>query len=207
MAKTRRQVRWGADVPVDDDQARERLLDAAEACYRRVGIDRTRMDDIAAQAGVHRTTVYNYFPTKDTVLAAAFLREVDLILKRSERLLSGDGPFADRLVAACLASFGQIRESHYMGILLDPESVGRTLHAAAASQAFERRATEALEPALRAAVEAGEVRDDVPLPRVLRWVWRIAFSLVSEPAGELDGGDEGVLRDFLVPAITPHESR
>jgi AcrR family transcriptional regulator len=198
---TRRQVRWGTDAPVDDDQARERLLDAAETCYRSIGIGRTRMDDIAAAASVHRTTVYNYFPNKDAVLAAAFTREVDAILKGTERHLRGDQPFAERLINACVESLRDARNSQYMGVLLDAASAGQTLHAAAASEVFTQRATAALEPSLREAVDKGEARRDVPPDTMLRWIFRIALSLAGEPAIPVDGGDEGVLRAFLLPAI------
>jgi tetratricopeptide (TPR) repeat protein len=40
---------WGARPPIDDDEARSRLLDAAEACYERRGVSRTTVDDIARE--------------------------------------------------------------------------------------------------------------------------------------------------------------
>ncbi|MFZ3268310.1 MAG: hypothetical protein WA622_20500 [Mycobacterium sp.] len=33
---------------------------------------------------------------------------------------------------------------------------------------------------------------------------RINFSLIAEPAGPEDGGDEGLLRDLLVASLNPH---
>jgi AcrR family transcriptional regulator len=62
---------WSAGGPSDEDEARERLLAAADACYAEKGPVRTRMSDIARRAGVYRSTVYYYFAKKDTLLAAS----------------------------------------------------------------------------------------------------------------------------------------
>jgi AcrR family transcriptional regulator len=54
----------GADLLLNEDEAQERLLAAAKACYAERGPTGTRMSDIANRAGVNRSTVYYYFPTK-----------------------------------------------------------------------------------------------------------------------------------------------
>jgi AcrR family transcriptional regulator len=64
----------GAGWLSDENEARERSLAAADACYAEKGPMRTRMSDIARRAGVRRPTVYYYFAQKDTLLAAAFVR-------------------------------------------------------------------------------------------------------------------------------------
>ena len=51
-------LRWGDQVPADVDAARERLIDAAEACIDRVGLAKTTVEDIAAAAKVSRATIY-----------------------------------------------------------------------------------------------------------------------------------------------------
>lgn len=52
----------------------DRLLDAALACFRRLGGKRTRIEDIAVEAGVARTAVYRYFPNKRAIVAALATR-------------------------------------------------------------------------------------------------------------------------------------
>jgi len=48
----------------------DRLLDAALACFRRLGSKRTRIEDIAAEAGIARTAVYRHYQNKRAILAA-----------------------------------------------------------------------------------------------------------------------------------------
>lgn len=52
----------------------DRLLDAALVCFRRMGGRRTRIEDIAAEAGLARTAVYRYYPNKRAIVAALATR-------------------------------------------------------------------------------------------------------------------------------------
>ena len=46
-------------------QRRQRILGAAALCFAKDGFARTRIDDVAASAGVSRALVYNHFGTKE----------------------------------------------------------------------------------------------------------------------------------------------
>lgn len=54
----------------DDKKARTReaLRAAAFRLFRTKGFDRTSVDEIAAEAGVSRTTFFRYYPTKEAVV-------------------------------------------------------------------------------------------------------------------------------------------
>lgn len=54
------------------DRTRRALLDAAEAIFGSRGWQRTRMEDVAAAAGVSAATAYNHFPTKHALVAHVF---------------------------------------------------------------------------------------------------------------------------------------
>jgi AcrR family transcriptional regulator len=51
------------------ERTREKLLDAAMACYRKNGIGGTAMEDVAQQAGVGRATLYRHFANQEALLA------------------------------------------------------------------------------------------------------------------------------------------
>lgn len=48
---------------------KEQVVEAAEACFRRYGIHRTSMTDVAAALGVARQTLYRVFDTRGKLLA------------------------------------------------------------------------------------------------------------------------------------------
>lgn len=52
----------------------EQILDAAIACVKRWGIERVTLNDIADEARVARSTVYNYYSNRDEVIRAALLQ-------------------------------------------------------------------------------------------------------------------------------------
>jgi len=203
----RRSTHWGSDTPVSDADARERLLDAADECYARRGVARTRIDHIAEVAGVHRTTVYSYFPNKNALLSASFVRSAAAILATSKAHFLTDEPFVEQFIKATLESLAATRKSPTMALLLgSSDSAGLTIHAAAISEEWQNLARETLGPPLMQAVADGYVRDDVPVEAILRWIWRVSFSLATEPGSAEDDGDEGVLRAFVLASVmSPHK--
>lgn len=52
------------------DQRQENIVEAAVRLFSRYGVKRTSMNDIAAEAGISRQTLYNAFSNKDQVLQA-----------------------------------------------------------------------------------------------------------------------------------------
>jgi AcrR family transcriptional regulator len=60
----------------DADDLRERVLRCASDLFYREGVRAVGVDLIVEQAGVAKTTLYRYFPTKDA-LVAAFLQQED----------------------------------------------------------------------------------------------------------------------------------
>jgi AcrR family transcriptional regulator len=71
-------------VRLSPDVRRDALLQAAHDLFSRHGFADTRMDDVAAAAGVSKGTVYLYFPTKEALFEALLRRDV---LPRVGRIL------------------------------------------------------------------------------------------------------------------------
>jgi TetR/AcrR family transcriptional repressor of uid operon len=60
--------------PIQTDRRTE-ILDAAEACFARSGFHRTTMQDVARAAGMVPGNLYNYFPSKDAIVAGLTERD------------------------------------------------------------------------------------------------------------------------------------
>src|ERR1700712_4975955 len=161
-AVSSRAASWGADAPVGEEQARERLLAAAEACYAERGPGRTRMSDIASRAGVHRRTVYDYFPSKDALLAASFVRAISGVLDATEYCWHTDEPFLIQLVNSVVLGLEAARNSPTMALLIGADELGRTFRAAEASEAWGENLAGALGHRLEEAMAGGGVRGDPP---------------------------------------------
>ena len=78
----------------DARRNRERILESARACFRRVRAD-AQIDDVARQAGVGVGTVYRHFPTKEALLVELLREKFRLFAARAREALEQDGePFA-----------------------------------------------------------------------------------------------------------------
>jgi AcrR family transcriptional regulator len=78
-------------------QARERIVSAASAVFRRQGFRATTMEDIAHEIGVSKGAIYLYFRTKIELLGAIQARSRENVLAQWQRLLE-EGDVAEGIV-------------------------------------------------------------------------------------------------------------
>jgi AcrR family transcriptional regulator len=79
------------------NRTRRALLDAAEAMFDARGWARTRVEDIAAAAGVSAATAYNHFPTKHGMIGAVVGPLVHNIVVQGEHDLADGRPVVEAL--------------------------------------------------------------------------------------------------------------
>jgi AcrR family transcriptional regulator len=79
------------------DARRSRILGAAARVFARAAFDRVSMDEIAAEAGVGKPTLYRYFPSKDALFIAVFEHALDDLEVRLERVLDREVATVTRL--------------------------------------------------------------------------------------------------------------
>ena len=59
-----------AQVKVKPDDTRARIMDTAEALFRRLGFAKTAVSDIAAELKMSPANVYRFFPSKSAIVEA-----------------------------------------------------------------------------------------------------------------------------------------
>ncbi|WP_067180570.1 TetR/AcrR family transcriptional regulator [Microtetraspora niveoalba] len=74
-----------------------RILKAAKILYAERGVAGTTADDLAQAAGVSRATFFNYFRSKDDVLAALWADEMDLLAAFIDQHLALPLPTRERI--------------------------------------------------------------------------------------------------------------
>jgi AcrR family transcriptional regulator len=67
---------WAGNTPGSDEEAIERILDAADTIISERG-STMRIADVARALGVTRQTVYRYFPSTEALLVATAMRSAD----------------------------------------------------------------------------------------------------------------------------------
>jgi len=81
-------------TPAPPDQ---RLVAAAEAQFRRFGYKRTTIDDITADAGTGKGSLYLHFESKQAVYMAVVEASLERFVESASRLLDGPEPVPSRL--------------------------------------------------------------------------------------------------------------
>jgi AcrR family transcriptional regulator len=98
-------------------QRREELLDVAAAMFAEMPYDDVMVQDIAANAGVSRALIYNYFPSKRDLYVAIFQRASNGFLARVSR--DQQLPLADQLVTALEAHIQSLVDHPFEAVTIN----------------------------------------------------------------------------------------
>jgi AcrR family transcriptional regulator len=197
------QLRWGTEAPNDTAAARERLVDAAEACFQRFGVMKTTIEDVAKIAQVSRATVYRYFAGRDELILGVLLREGNRFLERLSIRIADEPELSEAIVEGVLFTIRAIQSDENLALLFAPEAAGITASVAGASDALFDITAQFLRPYFEAAQDGGTLRAGVDLDEAAEWVLRAILSMVSFDGPRQRGDDDlrRYLRTFLVPAL------
>jgi len=110
---------WRGDPPVDDAEARDRIIAAAMRCIDRHGPIKTGLSDVAAELGVTRQTVYRLFASTDELFQAVSLAAADSFV---DQMVARVRRFNDpaEMLTECLAfTVERLRDERYLSLLFD----------------------------------------------------------------------------------------
>ena len=92
-------------VVKDAAERRNEILDVAERLFCTRGYDQTSTNDILAEIGIARGTLYYHFTSKEDILDAMIDRILDEIIRRTSRIaLDTSVPVLERLTQSVLAA-------------------------------------------------------------------------------------------------------
>lgn len=92
-------------VVKDAAERRNEILDVAERLFCGRGYDQTSTNDILAEIGIARGTLYYHFSSKEDILDAMIDRILDEIVRRASQIaLDGSIPVLERMTQTILAS-------------------------------------------------------------------------------------------------------
>jgi AcrR family transcriptional regulator len=75
----------------DARRNQEKLTEAARAAFGEHGVD-APLDDIARRAGVGPGTLYRHFPTRESLVAAVYVSDIEALAARADALGEGRTP-------------------------------------------------------------------------------------------------------------------
>jgi len=196
-----------AGCPADAEAARDRLIEAADACIERFGLAKTTVEDIAAEAKVSRATIYRYFPNRDDLILSVLLSSLSRSMERDlgDFFVDADTParFGEALVQSAAYLLDAIRHDPRLEPLLDRETGGLSATISGASELLFHTVLEEWRPALSSAQERGLIRGDLAVDELSEWILRSILSLliVEGPEHHSTDDERRLIATFLVPAV------
>jgi AcrR family transcriptional regulator len=184
------------------DDARERILAAAERCIDRHGIRKTTMDDVASEVGLSRPSVYRYFADRDDLLIELLIRHARVLISRAHKATSRQSGFSDQIIESILYLADHGRRDPLTRYAIDPEgtSLERRM---IASGTTEMVRAEIWDPYLDAAIANNELPRGFPRSDTHLWLGNLTKMVMR---GIEDGeGDlkryRSMLHRFVAPAF------
>ena len=188
----------------DKSNLKESLIDAAEICFEKKGIARTSMLDIAAEAGVSRTSLYKYYPRIEDVLQAAFVREFDRFERQIVGKLASCKTAEERLLETIVGIAENVPKSSWIGSLVSgprTKTEEKALHVG--RSALDARIRNLIDEPLKVLAEQGSLRTDVDRKMIVEWTRILvhAFSVVRHPGEYTKKHRRELVSAFLMKSI------
>jgi len=179
--------------------AEDRVLDATKRCCDRWGMAKVTVDDIAAEAGLSRATLYRLFPGgKDVLYEALRRRETAAFFAELDEHIAKVDSFESLLVCIVVEATRQLRSDEHLQTMLasQPGDVAADLTVDGLPVIVEN-ATALLAP--RVARWIGEAR----AAELAEFLSRFVVSYFLAPSGFVDLGDPASADDFIRRYVVP----
>lgn len=190
----------------EDDEVRERLINASIQYMNLHGSQKLRMVDVARLAKVSRATVYNYFESKEDLVAAASSAMESTFFDGIRAEISRHKRFDDKISAICI--FVRMSWTHRDHIpwygFLSPidEATFIAIHAAD----HAAKMMDFLTPYVQEARASGEISSNLDLRSTTDWLTRIIMSFSYSPANQKMQEAKHIkafIRKFLIDGLAP----
>jgi AcrR family transcriptional regulator len=177
-------------------------LDAAAACYLRLGVGRTTAADIARSAGISRATLYRRHGSHEAIFLAVLTRESEAMAEAAnEHLADVDDP-AERILEGMMFAMREIRSRPVHAAVFGGDSAAWAAGQAIREEALRRIGEAGLRPLVAPALADGTLSED-GMADLVDWILRILISYAAVPG---DGGRRPddvrrQLADWFLPAF------
>ncbi len=198
-----------AQVKTKPDDTRSRIVETADALFRRLGFAKTAVADIAAELGMSPANVYRFFPSKNAIVEAICQRCLATLEEKAWAVARSRGPAAARIERLVL----EILAYHKENLLTDKRVNDIVLIAIedswGAIQAHKDAIRNVTELILRDGIEAGEFEPVDPretsrlmMRSLVAFMHPVLISQCLSDEEDLEAEARASVR-FLLRAITP----
>lgn len=179
------------------------ILDAARRCYLEDGIAATGMKQVAARAGVARSSVYRYYPGRDELLVAVIKEEMLALNALIRKKLAKYPALADQVVEGLIVAIVEIPKRPLLHAVFASEEDSRARRVIWRSDVIVRFGDELMAHVIGPATAAGQLQDAVRPEVLVEWVYRLLLSFLTLPSNRVRTRAQlrATLHALLVPVL------
>jgi AcrR family transcriptional regulator len=191
------------------DDTRARIMDTAEALFRRIGYAKTAVADIAAELKMSPANVYRFFPSKNAIIEAICQRCLGELEDRAWGVARSRGTAAERIERLVLEILAYHRENHLVEQQVNDMVLAAIELSWDAIRAHKEHMRMVFEAILREGVERGEFDQVDPretsrllMISLVHFCHPVMVAQYLQDQQDLEG-DARASVQFLLRAITP----
>ena len=143
-------------VKPKSDDTRARIMDTAEALFRRLGYAKTAVADIASELKMSPANVYRFFPSKNAIIEAICQRCLGELEERCWGVARSRGSAAERIERLVLEILAYHRENHLVDQRVNDMVLAAIELSWDAIRAHKEHMRMVMEAVLREGIETGE---------------------------------------------------
>ncbi len=174
------------------------ILDTARAVFETYGVRRANIEDVAARAGVSRSTIYRRFPTKDDLFEQVVRREAELFFRTLDQATAGCDP-QQAVIEAFALGVRLVQDSPLYSRIAEsePELLGMFSR----SRAFPiGQFSNGIAHTLR---RCGAEVAEPDLADIADILLRVALGIIVFPTDRLDTSDQAAVREYAARYLVP----
>ena len=174
------------------------ILDTARTVFETYGVRRANIEDVAARAGVSRSTIYRRFPTKDDLFEHVVRREGELFFSTLDQATTGCNP-REAVIEAFALGVRLVQDSPLYSRIVEsePELFGMFSR----SDVFPiRQFADGIAHTLR---RCGAEMSEPDLANIADILLRVALGIIVFPTDRLDTSDQAAVRDYAARYLVP----
>jgi len=196
-----------AEAPDATDETTERILAGASEQFRKFGVQRSTMEDVAKRSGVSRVTVYRRFATKELLVERTVQHEFRNYFEQFVHDIAGATTVAERVELGFVSSLRVVRSNPLINALFVADNDMLLSSVVGDEGSTLANVSDFLGGQIRREQAAGNVDPAVDADLVAEVIVRICTSFLLIPSHRVDLDDEHQLRalarTMLVPMLPP----
>jgi AcrR family transcriptional regulator len=191
------------------DDTRARIMETAEALFRRLGFAKTAVADIAGELKMSPANVYRFFPSKNAIIDAICQRCLGELEDKAWAVARSPGSAAERIERLVLETLAYHRENHLVDQRVNDMVLAAIELSWQAIRAHKEHMRMVFESILREGVESGEFEPVDPretsrllMISLVHFCHPMLVAQYLQDQEDLEGDARATVH-FLMRALTP----